>query len=748
VSEVLAKLWGRLPFTHVIPSIEQYSSTKNEVSSLVVRGTSERFFNRELSDLLFIERVMEESSNLLHPLFERVRFLAISSSVLDQFYAVRVAKLRRSAARRDGYVTPDGLTAIQQLMVVTEKANDLMQVQQESWRHLQSELGEHKIRFPQIEELDQADVVWLSNFFKSHFLHVLTPFTIDEEHPFPFISSGGLCAILEFGEGFVLLPLPSNLSRFIAVPGEEHRYVTAESLIQFFWQELVPGETLRSFGFFQILRDNDLAKEERNDDLRAIVESGLRMRQKANVIKLRVSETMTDQAIRFVARQLGLLSSEEILFLDNQNERMTASEFIVPTDLVGLSDISEVLDDLDGKVSGYVFPHFKSRYPEQLLASDNDCFAAISAGDMIVHWPYESFDSVIRFIQQAAEDPDVVSIKQTLYRTSDESPIVEALILAARKGKTVLTVIELEARDNEASNIELAKRLEMAGVQIIYGIVGLKIHCKATLVVRMEDGEAITYTHLGTGNYHPSNAKTYTDVSFFTRDDVIGHDTHLLFNYLTSERMGEPEKLIIAPYFLRDKLGELISNEIDHARGGRPGYICIKVNSLTDIGIIEKLYEASEAGVEIDLVIRRHCVLRPGVPGMSSRIRVKSIVGRFLEHSRIYMFGGGQPVSAETAVVYFGSADLMERNLDERAELLVPVENSRVKSAIVDGILHANIKDTIQSWILDSENNYERTHLEDGFCSQSFFMDADNPASLGGFKFVSTRAPVSNESSQ
>lgn len=747
MSEVLAKLWSKLPFTRVVASVEQHSSIKKEVSSVAYRGTGDRFFNRELSDLLFIERVMEESSNPMHPLFERVRFLSISASVLDQFYAVRVAKLRRSAARRDGYVTPDGLTAMQQLMAVTEKANDLMQVQQESWRHLQSELGEHGIRFPQLEQLGQADVMWLSNFFKSHFLHVLTPFTIDEEHPFPFISSGGLCAILEFAEGFVLLPLPANLSRFISVPGEEHRYVTAESLIQFFWQELVPGETLLSFGFFQILRDNDLAKEERNDDLRSIVESGLRMRRKANVIMLRVSETMSDQAIRFVVRQLGLLSTEEILFLENQNERMTASEFIVPTDLVGLSDISEVLDDLDGKVKGNVFPHFKSRYPEQFLATRNDCFAAISAGDIIVHWPYESFDSVIKFIQQAAEDPNVVSIKQTLYRTSDESPIVEALILAAQKGKTVLTVIELEARDNEASNIELAKRLEMAGAQIIYGIVGLKIHCKATLVVRMEDGEAVTYTHLGTGNYHPSNARTYTDLSFFTRDDVIGHDTHLLFNYLSSERMGEPEKLIMAPYFLRDKLGELIRGEIDHAQGGRPAYICIKVNSLTDIGIIEQLYEASEAGVEIDLVIRRHCVLRPGVPGMSSRIRVKSIVGRFLEHSRIYMFGGGQRVAAESAVIYFGSADLMERNLDERAELLVPVENSRVKSIIVDGILHANIKDTTQSWMLDSENNYERTHTEDGFCSQSFFMETDNPASLGGFEFASSSTTVSNESS-
>ena len=684
---------------------------------------------------------MEESRNFAHPLFERVRFISIASSVLDQFYAVRVAKLRRSAARRDGYVTPDGLTAIQQLMVVTAKANDLMQVQQESWRDLQGELGEHRISFPGIGDLNEVDISWLAAYFKSHFLHVLTPFTIDEEHPWPFISSGGLCAILELDEGFVLLPLPANLDRFISVPGEGHRYVAIESLIQFFWQELVPGDSLRSFGFFQILRDNDLAKEERNDDLRAIVESGLRMRQKANVIKLRVSETMNDQAIRFVTRQLDLLSNEEIKFLENQNERITASEFIVPTDLVGLTDISEVLDDLDGKVGGHVFPHFKPRYPKRLLDADNDCFAAITAGDIIVHWPYESFDSVIRFIQQAAEDPDVVSIKQTLYRTSDESPIVEALILAARKGKAVVAVVELEARDNEASNIELAKRLEMAGVQIVYGIIGLKIHCKATLVVRMEEGEAITYTHLGTGNYHPRNATTYTDVSFFTRDQVIGHDTHLLFSYLTSERMGRPQKLIVAPDGMRDKIGELIGREIEHALANRAAYICIKVNSLTDTRIIEQLYAASEAGVEIDLIVRRHCALRPGVPGMSSRIRVKSVVGRFLEHSRLYMFGGGQPVSARTALVYFGSADLMDRNLDERVELLVPIEDPEVRSVIVDGILHANLKDTAQSWMLDDENNYERAPAKGGFCCQSFFMEADDPTTLGTFEV----APVSSQ---
>lgn len=699
----------------------------------IVGTNAHRLFNREISDLLFIERVMEESANQAHPIFEQVRFLSIAADVLDQFYAVRVAKLRRSVARKDGNVTPDGLTAVQQLSVVMEKATGMLRAQRDRWESLKQELQQHNIYFPDAGELSTEDIDWLTKYFRSHFLHVLTPFTIDEEHPLPFIPSGGLCAILELTDGYILLPLPANLPRFVLLPGDSHRFVTVDQLIRLCWRDIIPDERLESYGVFQILRDNDLAREERNDDLRAMVESGLRLRNKANVIRLNVVETMSDAAMKYVVEQIGILSREEILFFENRNHPITESEFVGAETFVGLASISEILE-LGAEFPGFLFPTFNPRYPTSLQEFENDCFKAISHQDIAVHWPYESFDSVVRFLDQAAHDPGVIAIKQTLYRTSDESPIVESLITAAKGGKTVLAVIELEARDNEQSNIVLAKKMEAAGVQIVYGIIGLKVHCKATLVVRMEEGEAVTYTHLGTGNYHPSNAKMYTDISFFTRDETIGYDTHLIFSYLTSEKMQQPRKLIVAPYFLRKRFNELIDQETANAKNGIPAQICIKVNSLTDPDIIDRLYQASEAGVEIDLIVRRHCALRPGVPGLSSRIRVKSIVGRFLEHARIFVFAGGKPLSSASAHIFFGSADLMERNLDERVEVLVPVEDMNIRRMLVDGIMHANLKDNKQSWLLGEDNVYRRVQVEDGdFDAQQHFMSEQRADVLGPF---------------
>jgi polyphosphate kinase len=741
MSEVLSKL-----FMRVVGSAGKISVKRKHVPEVaqeavpqlkVVGSNAERLFNREVSDLQFIERVMDESDNKDQPLFERVRFLAIAADVLDQFFAVRVAKMRRSAARKDGYMTPDGLTPNQQLTLVTQKANGMLSRLQSGWQNLKLELSQNDIHFPGLAELSRDEKEWLSGYFRSHFLHVLTPFTIDEEHPFPFIPSGGLCAILELSSGYILLPLPANMPRFLALPGS-YRFVNVDLLIQLCWHDVIPGEELRSYGIFQILRDNDLAREERSDDLRAIVESGLRQRHKANVIQLNVTDTMSDAAIKYVTEQLGLLSHEEILFLENRNQPIVSSKYIATSELVGLASVAEILDLLPD-FPDFIFSSYKPRYPEQLNAFGNDCFAAITDRDMMVHWPYESFDSVIRFLDQAANDPDVIAIKQTLYRTSDESPIVASLITAAKSGKTVLAVVELEARDNEQSNIALAKRMEDAGVQIVYGIIGLKIHSKATLVVRMEDGEAVTYAHLGTGNYHPKNARTYTDISFFTRDPTIGYDTHLLFSYLTSEKIQPPTKLALAPYYLRNKFYELIDREISNAKAGLPAHICIKVNALTDVDIIERFYEASEAGVEIDLIIRRQCCLRPGVPGMSSRIRVKSIVGRFLEHSRVYVFGNGQSLNSDNAAIYFGSADLMERNLDERTEILVPVEDEQVRRALLDGVMHANVIDTKQSWMLNEDNAYIRVESGDHFDSQSFFMAEADTLVLGPYPSIEVR---------
>ncbi|MFT7220332.1 MAG: polyphosphate kinase [Candidatus Azotimanducaceae bacterium] len=736
MSEILAKLFQRAFNRGGVsdgpsPESRVLSQATNVPALSVVGRNSDRLLNREITDLQFIERVVEESANLAHPLFERVRFLSISAEVLDQFYAVRVAKLRRSVSKKDGYMTPDGLTPVQLLTLVMQKASGIMHAQQEAFTRLGGELANHGIQVRGLDELSMSDKEWMRRYFRRHFLHVLTPLSIDEEHPLPFIPSGGSCAILEFRDGYILIAIPANLPRYVALPGDGHRYITSETLIWHCWQDIVPEDELISFGLFQILRDNDLAREERNVDLRAIVESGLRLRNKANVIRLNVADTMSDGAVKYVAEQLGLLTRQEVRTLENRGKPIASSEYISVVAFIGLASMSDVLA-LSDDFPDLLFKPYRQRDPGHFRKFDNDCFAAIAHRDIAVHWPYDSFDTVVEFLDQASVDPAVIAIKQTLYRTSDESPIVESLITAAKKGKSVLAVIELEARDNEQSNVALARRMEAAGVQIVYGIIGLKIHCKATLIVRMEDDEAITYTHLGTGNYHPGNAKIYTDISFFTRDQVIGYDTHSVFSYLTSEKVLQPKKLLVAPYFLRNRLMELVEREIVHARAGRPAYICIKVNALTDPGITEKFYEASEAGVDIDLVVRRQCCLRPGIPGMSSRITVKSIVGRFLEHSRIYLFANGHPISAETSDVYFGSADLMERNLDARAEILVPVEEPTIRSMLIDGVIHANLKDEAQSWMLGPDNEYHRVSTE-GFNAQTFFMEEEDPSKLGAF---------------
>lgn len=697
----------------------------------VVPGSKDRLLNREITDLQFIERVMEEADNPEHPLFERVRFLSIAADVLDQFYAVRVAKMRRSVAKRDGYVTPDGLSPNQQLQRVMARANAIVDQQQASFLSLRDELSDHNIQICDANSIMEEDRLWLHYYFQSHCLHVLTPLTIDEEHPLPFIPSGGLCVVLEFTDTYLLLPLPSSLPRFVALPGGEHRFLRIETVISMFWRDLADYDSLEGMGLFQILRDNDLAREERIDDLRTMVESGLRLRDRASVIRLNVNRGMSETAIQYVAEQLGLMSRKEIRMLVNRGEPLTAAEFIAPEDFVGLAHFSDILA-LGEAFPRLLFPSHKPRHPEVFERFGFDNFAAITAGDILVHWPFETFDTLVNFIEQAAADPDVIAIKQTFYRTDEDSAIVEALINAARQGKTVLAVIELEARDNERSNVTLAKRMESAGVQIVYGIIGLKIHCKATLVVRMEEGDAITYAHLGTGNYHPKNARTYTDLSFFTRDQVIGRDLHLMFSYLTSARAQPTERLILAPHFLRLRILELIDREIDHAQQNRPAHICIKVNALIDPEVIEKLYEASEAGVKVNLIVRRQSRLRPGVSGMSSRITLKSVVGRFLEHSRIYLFANGRPLAADSADVYFGSPDLMERNLDDRVEVLVPVKDADVRTQIVDGIMHAYIRDTRHSWFLGEDGEYQRSENAADFSAQHYFMQEDHEP-LGTF---------------
>jgi len=746
MSEVINKLWRKIrPVRQQSGRGTSMVVAKPEPTQKLLANA--RYLNREISDIQFIQRVVEEADNKQVPLFERMRFLAISVAVLDQFYTVRVAKLNQLVNRQKLTHSIDGLTPEQQLSAIGVRADSLMNKQQNIWQSQQVELQAIGISITHPSELTPAETVWLQGYFLTRVMPVITPFTLDEEHPFPFIPSGGMCVILQLEDTHILLPLAENLPRFIPLMGQNSRYVLLEDVLQSLSSLLLPGIRVRSSGTFQILRDNDLAKKERSDDLRSIVESGLRKRHKANVIRLKVHE-LSEANMRFIGGHLGLLDDNELEMLDFQGISLSSSSSIIET-LPGLSQVSDLIDS--NRFPELVFPNHRVRYPQRMKDHHNDCFAAIREKDLLIHWPFESFDVVVRFLEQAAVDENVLSIKQTLYRTSDDSPIVNALVEAALQGKTVVAVIELEARDNEQSNVALAKRLEGAGAQILYGIVGLKIHCKLTVITRLEANKLAIYTHFGTGNYHPGNAKTYTDLSFFTNDKTLCRDANLILNYITSEAYVAPQSLAMAPFQLRNRIYDCIDTEIENVRAGKPAQIWLKINSLTDPHLIERLYEASEAGVEIDLVIRRHCSLRPGIAGMSSRIRVKSIVGRFLEHSRIYCFANGQDMSANSADIYLASADLMERNLDERVEVMVPLIDITVRRQVLEQIMKANLMDGKQSWYLGEDGEYTRCppgqnlaeenasgespdNISQLFCAQTWFTKTPSLSGLGSLR--------------
>lgn len=676
-------------------------------------GTESRYFNRELSDLAFIERVLDEASNEKHPLLERLAFLAISASVLDQYYTVRIAKIQRKIEKGNNQPGIDGLTPLNELTRVNTYADYLLGSQQTSWTALRDELEGAGIILAEADNLVEEDLEYLRQYFDTDIKHALTPFMIDREHPFPYIPSGGLCVVAEgrtrLGlKKHLLLPLPPSLKRFHMLPGNSTRVMTLESLIIANIQSLFSDIRIQRCGTFQILRDNDLALEERFDDLREMVQTGIEMRHRANVVRLKFDPFMSEDARFFVAEELGVLDKDQVENMRARGIGIETSEFVAADTLVGLSDaLSLIHTSLAPRFPHLMFKHHEPRLPNR-VKSEEDRFEMIKRRDIMLHYPYDTFDVLVDFINQAAADPDVKAIKQTLYRTSESSPIVQALISAAESGKAVFAVIELEARDDEKANILLAKRLEAAGAQIVYGIVDLKVHCKMTLVVRNEeDGDAL-YTHFGTGNYHPGTAKIYTDLSYFTRNNQLGNDANKVFNYLASESIPNCEQLSVAPVSLRSSLYSLIEAEIKNSEQGLPSGIWAKVNSLTDPELIDKLYEASNAGVNIELVVRRHCRLKPGIPGLSENIQVRSIVGRFLEHSRVYCFANGHSLPHSESLVYLSSADWMERNLNERVEVMVPLNDPLIHQQVLEDVMLKNIEDTDQSWILGSNGRYKR----------------------------------------